>query len=205
MPDKNKILKYAQIYMGYGWPVLPVSSKTKRPLIPSGSLGASTDIDQLFAWYETFPNAILAIATGKFSELIIVDIDIRPDRNGWDSLEQKFGDNFDVDMENNLVSRTATGGVHLVYKYKDGIKNAQDILPGIDIRGDGGYFIAPPSERFINGKWIEYEWKHIELDIPDIPDWLDELIENKKSSNVGHNSTVSIKQIIQRVQQGCTR
>lgn len=90
----------------------------------------------------------IAIITGKVSGIVVVDID--PKRGstlkGW--LDR---------YPTNLIVRTGSGGAHCYYRYPEGLSvgNAVDLEPGIDLRGDGGYVVAPPSRHSSGGR---YEW-----------------------------------------------
>jgi hypothetical protein len=57
-------------------------------------------------------------------------------------------------------------------------------LPGIDLRGDGGYVVAPPSIHPLGApyEWVDHTWDE---DLPDMPSWLLQLASSGKDSNSG--------------------
>jgi len=85
------LLEAALDYARRGWPVFPCSPKTKRPLLPmdkdadnkpiKGSGGvkkASTDLEQIRAWWNQWPRAMIGVAVGE-ADLLVVDFDPRTD------------------------------------------------------------------------------------------------------------------------------
>src|SRR6202040_2160225 len=76
-------------YAARGWPVSPWITRGNRkfPLTEHGHLDATTDRAMLEHWRTRWPNAIPAIATGAPSGVVALDIDIRPDGSGFDSLD----------------------------------------------------------------------------------------------------------------------
>ncbi|HKD75690.1 MAG TPA: bifunctional DNA primase/polymerase, partial [Ktedonobacterales bacterium] len=73
-----------------------------------------------------------------------------------------------------LCSITPRGGQHRVFRWT-GINirsSTAKIGPGIDVRGDGGYFVAPPSVR-VDG--MSYRWEDASVAIVEAPAWLSEL------------------------------
>jgi hypothetical protein len=85
------------------------------------------------------------------SGIVVVDID-SPDAMA--ELKKILPADYDL----NLVVQSSTGrGRHLVFAHPGGeVKNRTGILPRIDVRGDGGYFIVEPSIH-INGN--KYTWQ----------------------------------------------
>jgi putative DNA primase/helicase len=166
-------------YAARGWRVLPVGSN-KRPINHNGSIGASTDTKQILAWWKETPYANIGVACGPES-FWVVDIDMKDGVDGLASLMKEFPT---VSVDNNfLFAQTATGGFHLVFKWpKNGvIKNAQGILPGVDIRGEGGYIVVAPSARKIEDKYVQYQWNNLALDIAKAPEWAQDLARRQET------------------------
>src|SRR5262249_15529618 len=70
-----------------------------------------------------------------------------------------------------------SGGEHILFRHVTGLRNsASKVGPGIDVRGDGGYIIAPPSSH-ASGRRYTWSVDHHPLDTPiaGAPDWLKEL------------------------------
>ena len=88
-------------------------------------------------------NAI-AIITGKLSNITVIDIDNR--QKPIKELQEIFG-------ESKVIVETPRG-YHLYYSY-NGEKSNTAIEEGIDIRGDGGLIIAPPSTNY-QGKGYKF-------------------------------------------------
>lgn len=174
---QEAVLEVALSYVDKGWAVLP-TGKNKRPIIGNGSRGASVDIKQVVAWWIKYNSANIGIATGDISGIFVVDVDMKNGKDGWDSLVKQFGNELIVN-DNDCVARTPTGGFHFVYKIPEGmeIHNAQDLLSGIDIRGEGGYIMAAPSSVMVDDEWKEYQWSKngSEPQLP--PEWVLKLLK----------------------------
>jgi hypothetical protein len=85
------------------------AGKNKRPLTPHGHLDASIDPEQIATWFSAeFPDAYIGIHTGR-SELVVLDIDLRPDRNGYEELELSWHGVPDGAFE----YATPSGGKHI--------------------------------------------------------------------------------------------
>lgn len=161
--DGATTLEYALAYAALGWPVLPLwwsdgeagevcgcpngaackSKPGKHPLgaeVPHGYKDATTDPAQIEAWWTKWPKANIGIATGAASGIVVVDVD---PRNGGDdtirALEAQYGK-----LKSKIVTKTGGGGWHVIYQY-DGRKLPKTLGAGIDLKGDGGYIVAPPS------------------------------------------------------------
>lgn len=169
-------------YAERGWRVLPVGLN-KKPLNHNGSTGATTDKKQILRWWQEWPFANIGIATERAS-FWVVDIDRKEGVDGWQSLVDHFGSRLEFETDKYLYSKTATGGVHFLFKYPEGrdVHNAQGILQGVDIRGDGGYIVVAPSARKIEDKYIQYRWNDGSLPISEPTGWALELLTKQKES-----------------------
>ncbi|WP_420733675.1 bifunctional DNA primase/polymerase [Brevibacterium luteolum] len=140
-----------------GVPVFPVAPRDKVPLIRHGRgfRDATTDLGQVEAWWRRFPQANIGVPTGAASGLVVVDVDVHG-TNGYDALHR--ADQADLIAGWAFAVRSPTGGLHLYYPAaEDGEQRSwQAGNAGIDFRGDGGYIVAPPSLRVIDGETVPY-------------------------------------------------
>lgn len=154
-------------YIKRGLAVFPLEEKGKRPKTRNGFKDATTDAAQVKAWWQQWPNANIGIATGKRSGgIFVIDLDIDEDKgiDGYHTLE-------DWQRENGKFPETWTaitgrGGYHLYFHSNSEIKNRAGIIDGVDVRGDGGYVVAPPSIHS-NGNRYEWEYDPEEYDLAD--------------------------------------
>lgn len=166
----------------------------KHPvLVKSWTAEATTDPDTIRSWWQRRPNANLGLACGEASGVLVVDCDIRPDGDGFEHLRQLDPEDRTVDEWETARVVTGSGGFHLWFAWPDGSGLTVGSKLGgknIDLRGEGGYIIAPPS---VNGRGA-YQW----LDGPDelmpVPDWLLRFLSGTKApaapSGNGHGSLV---------------
>ena len=149
---------WASYYASRGWPVLPLHdveggrcscgeancrSPGKHPRSQHGVKDASNDVQQINDWWGRWPGANVGIATGAVSNLVVVDID--PRNGGNESYAQLKLDLPGVFTE--LVKvRSGSGGTHLYFQHPGGhVPCRANVRPGIDVKADGGYIVAPPS------------------------------------------------------------
>jgi len=156
------------------------------PSFYHGSKDATTDLDKIQgAWGSpqgTTPRNI-GIATGEKYNLVVVDVD---DPEKWNELLDSHG--YKVPP----CPKVTTGkGFHLYFSYPRtrGISNSVNKSMGFDIRSNGGYVVAPPSNH-LSGEVYTLESKE-SLDYrPELPDWVFDLIaENKTSKPKGTANT----------------
>lgn len=152
------------------------SSPGKHPigsLVPQGVLNADTDPQVIREWWSLYPDANIGIATGDASGVVVLDID--EEHGGGQTLatlEERFGQ-----LPNTWCVLTGGGGYHFYYRMPSlDIRNsAGSIGPGIDVRGNGGYVVAPPSVH-ISG--TPYKWSPLlhpkSIDLADVSGWLRE-------------------------------
>ena len=158
-------LDFALLYANEGLRVLPLqslcspgrcscgfstcSSVAKHPHTFNGVKDASSVPLQIREWWRLYPTANIGIATGK--GLLVIDID---PKNGG-SLEAI---NALVPLPATATVHTGGGGLHLYFSYDPGLtirNSASKLAPGIDVRGENGYVVAPPS---IHASGNRYRW-----------------------------------------------
>lgn len=159
---QNKLLNAALLYASKGIYVFPLKPKEKYPITPNGFKNASINETQIKKWWNENPNANIGIATGSgYSNLMVLDIDQGNGKQGlstFNELNKMYEDFTTLTWR----ARSGNGGIHYYYKLSKGqdIKNSTGkIGKDIDIRGNGGYIVAPPSIH-PNGKayeWLEFE------------------------------------------------
>jgi hypothetical protein len=198
MKPRRRLLKAALRYARSGWPVLPVhsaksgrcscrnsgcTSAGKHPRNKHGVKDATTDRQTIRKWWGMWPDANVGVATGKESGILVLDIDSRHD--GPRSLKRLSAKEGPIPLC--PVANTGGGGQHLVFEYPSGdIKNRTSLRPGIDVRADGGYIVAPPS-RHVSGK--RYLWRTnaspSAINPPAIPRWLLKLMLGQSQKMLG--------------------
>ena len=139
-----------------GVPVFPCLPGGKRPLTRRGFLDASSDPARIAAWWSRTPNANIGIPTGTASGVVVVDVDVHGPTDGRVAWKRAA----DAGLVNGagLLVRTPTGGTHAYFPATPGTEQRswQAATAGVDFRGDGGYIIAPPSQRIIDGSMKRY-------------------------------------------------
>lgn len=163
--DGLEVRRAALSYAARGWRVHPVRLD-KRPFLKHGVLDAASDARMVSWMWRRWPDAGVAIATGD--GLLVIDVDV--DRGGGDTLdalEREHGP-----MPATVSALTGGGGVHYYFRAAAAIPNSVDALGrGLDIRGQNGYVLAPPSPHPSGGR---YEWRTApdELPLAALPGWL---------------------------------
>jgi hypothetical protein len=150
----------------------------KHPRTQHGLKDATRDPHQIRAWWSKWPQANIGLATGAASGLVVIDID---PRNGGNetlaALVAKHGP-----MPATLKVITGSGGAHYYLKHpgaERGIRSGNGVLgTGIDVKGDGGYVVAPPSLHRCGQRWVwESATALTQVPLAEIPDWVLPLIE----------------------------
>lgn len=168
MDQPNPMLKAALDYAAHGRPVFPCNVD-KRPLTPHGYKDASADPAQITTWWTTWPEAFIGMPTGQVSGVVVLDVDVKSGKDGNEALwllQEQHNT-----LPDTREALTLNGGRHLYFAWPGvPIASTSDQLGvGLDIRGDGGYVILPPSG--VNGH--RYEWEaSSELPPAPMPDWL---------------------------------
>ena len=170
----KSLLDCALHYLRQGLSVLPARGNEKRPIIPWKEFQSRLPTeDEVCKWFAQYPTAGMGILTGATSGVLVLDVD--PRNGGVESLNAMLtsGELSESDLKGPQV-RTQSGGSHSWFAYPKGFgpfPNVQGIRPGIDLKGDGGFVMAPPST--VPGTNRRWEWG-MELDgeLPDAPETL---------------------------------
>ncbi|QAY63230.1 DNA replication protein [Xylanimonas allomyrinae] len=128
-----------------GVPVFPCAPTGKQPLTQRGFLDATTDVDQVAAWWRRRPDANIGVPTGERSGFDVVDVDLHPGSSGFPAFERARRGGLVAGWS--VVVRTPSGGIHAYFPHSAGVEQRswQSPRTHIDFRGDGGYVVAPPS------------------------------------------------------------
>lgn len=135
-----------------GFKVFPLRENDKRPLFKgSAQTQGTTDLNQVRDIWTQYPNANIGIATGDGLTVIDVDTITAHGVDGENSMLEYQADNGFINET--LEVTTPTGGKHYYYLTDNEYSNKASILPGVDVRGLGGYVVGPGST--INGTLYE--------------------------------------------------
>lgn len=166
-------------YAKAGWGVFPCRKGAKEPATKNGLLDATIDPERVTAWWWRHPDDNVAIRCGVESGLVVLDVD------GDDGSLALRG----LEMEHGLLPTTASvvtpsGGQHYYFRHPGGeIRNSVSMVGvGLDIRGDGGYVVAPPSTLDSGFGYVLDE----RAKVAPMPEWLVKTIRQRQDNrNVG--------------------
>lgn len=173
MATDSEIRQAAIEYASKGFPIFPCVRKTKQPYTKQGFKEATSDISRIEAWWDEHPGASIGMPTGKVSGKWVLDIDEPGGSESLAVLEKEYGA-----LPDTRVQITGGGGCQYFWKwdFHRNIRNsAGKIGKKLDVRGEGGYVILPPSGH-PSGGW--YGWANAHQVI-DAPDWLLDLVETR--------------------------
>lgn len=153
-----KLFNYVKKITEGGTKVLPIAYKSKIPLIKGWPATASFNSEQIDEWFKN-KEMNAGIPTGIINGFWVLDIDVK--NGGFESLKkliEMFGDLIKLCF---YVIDTGGGGVHLYFKLKEGqtIPSTTSVMPGIDVRGEGGQVVSPFSTHE-SGKIYEVRLEH---------------------------------------------
>jgi hypothetical protein len=185
----NILLESATRYAERGWKVFPCREKPSNPyigkagvesIIPAkapytrcGLYDATSDIEQIKKWWDHWKNACIGVSCEP-SGLFVIDVDTKHGKDGINI--------YDIGA---LQSQTPSSGLHFIWRGFG--RSKTDVYGGIDTRGKGGYFIAPPSKIIGVGNYIALNDWSIE------PDFIDEKILKKMHViKESHKTTVAV-------------
>jgi len=121
--------------------------------------------DEIRKWWTKWPTANIGLITGRVSGVVVVDIDTKKGADPNSVYDKR---------PTNLIARTGSNGFHLFYDYPGGVSRVPNRvnaggIKGVDVRGDGGIIILPPS---IHETGRRYAFVREGDPGHDFPDWL---------------------------------
>jgi hypothetical protein len=167
-----------------GMAVFACKPRDKVPATAHGCKDATRDLEQVRVMWRRYPNANIGIACGQQSNLWVLDIDGHEGEASLRAIEQQHASELPPTIE--VI--TGNGGRHVYFRWPDFegapvIKNsAGQVGRRLDVRGEGGFVIAPPS---VHPCGRRYAWSvdcagHIAV----APDWLLQLVTCRKVSDL---------------------
>jgi hypothetical protein len=142
MPPPNKFLRAALAYaLRLHWPVFPLKPGTKEPITAHGYKDVTLDEKIIRSWWKKWLNANIAIPTG----ILFWVLDIDPRHGGDYSLKALIARH--TALADTIRQTTGGGGKQYLYELPDQARIAchNGVWPGIDVKGEGGYIVVPPS------------------------------------------------------------
>jgi putative DNA primase/helicase len=180
--EHQAILAAALDYAAHGWPVFPCHPETKRPLLKGdidpdtgtevagtgGLKKASADLKCIRDWWARWPRALIGAPTGTSIGAFVVDFDAGVDADSGEVFEAeelvaKLCAEVGSPLPETWTVKTPRGGRHLYFRLpKEGPPpgNRTGLISRVDVRGEGGYVVVPPSVR-ADGKpyrWLRAPW-----------------------------------------------
>jgi predicted P-loop ATPase len=170
----NAAIGYAQ----RGWKIFPVAHNHKHPhpkLSRGGYKCATDDLSTIKAWWTADPKANIGLSLAD-SGLVCLDADTYKSDCSFDELVEQYV------MPTTLRQRSASGGLHLIFKCHPEDKFPGQLGSSIDIKHNG-YILLYPSAFEGN----RYAWDNNE-EIASAPHWL----KSKKPSTLAEDDNVVI-------------
>lgn len=186
------LLEAALWWAGNGFRIHPLKPGSKQPQWTTWQDRATTDLNQVYAWWVGHKADNIGVATGN--GIAVVDLDVKHGNDGTARFKEWLDEHFGAILPDPpAATRTPTGGVHLWYRAEGPVKTCTNWRPGVDVRGEGGYVVAPPSalrlsvddgsHRRTEEVWLEYRTERASL-LPMAPDALVAAINAEGGSSI---------------------
>lgn len=133
--------------------------------------GARPSAEELTRWLTRWPSTNVAVITGAVSGIVVLDVD--PRHGGDESLRDLIA--MHGSLPDTVRSLTGAGGTHYFFMHPGSkLQNsAGQVAQGIDVRGDGGFVVLPPSLH-MSGQHYAWEigYDPRECNVAPLPPWL---------------------------------
>jgi hypothetical protein len=173
MATENALGDMALAYAKRGLHVFPCQPRGKVPACARGVSDATTDHNLIAKWWDAIPDCNIGAACGEKSGIFVVAIDAGEAEAALAQLEKLHG------ALPPTVESITPRGRHAFFSWPDRVvkNSASKVGPNIDVRGQGGYVLVPPS---IHPSGRPYAWSVDSASIfAAAPDWLLDLIAAK--------------------------
>lgn len=198
--SSSSVLEAALKYTARGWTVVPVCPKNgcspkcsenlhgKHPLINGFTKLTRIKPDTIKKWFTDRPDSGVGIVTGKYSGLVVVDIDGADGEESLRKLIEQYGP-----LPLTLVATTGRegGGRHIYFRHPgENVASTRGIAPGIDIRADGSFVVAPPS---MHRSGAQYRWVDETVKLAAAPQWIIQLANAPKAKTAAKTKLPAAK------------
>jgi hypothetical protein len=148
--------------------------------------GATRDLELIQRNFTAWPDALVGIPTGSDNKIVVIETDTKAGHpnlkeDGEAVLQRLIAQH--GPLPDTLQGVSPTGSKHRYFEWPEGLMvrndNSTKLGPGIDVKGEGGMVIAPPSVR--NGVGT-YRWIN-NIAPARLPEWLLKLITDDASSS----------------------
>lgn len=202
-----KVLPFALTAATHLLAVFPLKPSSKQPAIAKWPACATKLQVKVKGFFENFPNANYAVATGTKSKIWVLDVD---GIKGRKSLNKLIAANRQLPK---TVRVKTPRGEHIYFRHPGGkIGNKAGFRPGLDVRGDGGYVVGAGSK---SAQGVQYRYKKArglgEVKLARAPKWLLKIIAKKTvptAANVpaiSANATVGKAYVERALERECKR
>jgi hypothetical protein len=184
-----------------GYSVLALGPGSKRPhhLFTRGVDWATRDPAMVEWMWGQDKLAGIGVATGSVSRLLVIDLDNHGGTPGWESFFLQFlpsqpgPDGWGLSLDASVVVATPSGGFHIWLRLPPGVTvpGRTGILPGVDVKSDGGYVVAAPSRVWqdsLDGGRVLVPYRlggGCPCVLPEAPEWLLSWIEQTPGTGAG--------------------
>ncbi|MDP9394621.1 MAG: bifunctional DNA primase/polymerase [Actinomycetota bacterium] len=169
----DKLLAAALTYAEHGWPVFPLRGKLPAKPKAKGGNGfhdATTDVEMVRSMWRSYPGANVGVRTGEAAGIAVLDVDGEKGIRSLTRIERERGV-----LPGTVVSMTGSDGLHMLYGWREGLGiGAGTFGVGLDLRGEGGYIVAPPSIHPDTGS--RYRWAGNGDFAHELPPWPDAIL-----------------------------
>ena len=165
-----------------GLRIFPANATTRIPCVTGWQEKATSDPGAIDQFWISYAKAVPAITTGG-NDLLVVDLDVKKGKNGnweWDAIIRE--NNFD--WSGCPLVRTTTGGHHIYFRQREGELigcSVSSVASGIDLRGIGGYVIAPGA--VLNNGLTYHLVRGDMASIPTLPGDIHSILTSRLNSN----------------------
>jgi hypothetical protein len=196
--ERSDLAATALRYLAQGWASVPVELRSKHPVVRweefQHRLPSRGEVD---TWFRNRSDLNIAIVTGRVSGLVVLDVD--PGHGGAESLSKLEATHGALPRTVEVV--TGGGGRHLYFAHPgELVRSHAGLEQGLDIRGDGGLVVAPPS---LHASGQRYRWKHPpeQIEIAPLPSWVLDYARDDTALR-GHPRGYWRRRIRRRVEEG---
>lgn len=159
-----------------GWPVFPCHPGDKRPAVENGLLAGTTEWSKVIHWWTKHPDCNVGVCTGEKAGFVVLDVDGDEGADSLHALQNEYGS-----LPLTMSVTTPGGGIHYYFQHPGGGEfrnSASKVGRCLDMRGDGGYVLVPPS-RTKDGRCYEVDER---APIAPMPEWLVEISQRHQQS-----------------------